>query len=196
MRSRLGDFERTGDLKWVSAPIHHVRRIVEFQAIKGAEYSGRWGYSIDFVPVLTGSRVAWKRAPSKAQFDLCIDPIDDLGRVPDWCSFGLTSSDQHRSKIGNAVANAAVMDFESVASLNDLCTVFQTRSDKTFSRFSLANYTQTDLAWGLALLACGHEAQGRQHIDKFCNDFSIDPEIGIIQKSSAEARSVALGAMG
>lgn len=63
----------------------------------------------------------------------------------------------------------------------------------TFSRFSLANYVQTDLAWGLALLACGHEAHGCQHIDKFCDDFGIDSEAGIIQKSYVEARSIALG---
>lgn len=57
MRSRLGDFERVGELKWVSEPIHHVRRIVEFQTMKGAEYSGRWGYSIDFVPALAGKNL-------------------------------------------------------------------------------------------------------------------------------------------
>ncbi len=79
-------FDLVRPRRWVSNTMGATRRIFEFQALKGATYSARWGFSLDFVPVMRNGHLRWKRTPKGAEFDLCIDPIDEFGDVPDWCS--------------------------------------------------------------------------------------------------------------
>jgi hypothetical protein len=136
--------------------------------------------------------LSWKRSASKAEFDICIDPIDDFGHVPSWCSFSRTAPQSQREKIGCAAFDAAHKDFLGVASMEDICTFFQSRSEMKFLRFSLSNYVQTELAWGLALLACGDEGEGQRHIAKFCDDFGVDPSTPALRKASTEARELSL----
>jgi hypothetical protein len=84
--SPLG-FERIRPRRWVAAARPLVRSIFEFQALKGATYSARWGFSLDFVPLWHADGLKWKRTAKTANFDLCIDPIDQYLGPPDWCSF-------------------------------------------------------------------------------------------------------------
>lgn len=76
------DFHQVSERRWVSDPCNAIRRIIEFQAVKGLRYSARWGFSIDFVPRLSGVRLSWKRTLKTADFDLTIDPIDIDRRGP------------------------------------------------------------------------------------------------------------------
>jgi hypothetical protein len=73
--SPLG-FERIRPRCWVAAARPLVRSIFEFQALKGATYSARWGFCLDFVPLWHADGLKWKRTAKTANFDLCIDPID------------------------------------------------------------------------------------------------------------------------
>jgi hypothetical protein len=82
LRVSAAGFEPVGPRRWVSCVNPPIRRIFEFQALKGATYSARWGFSLDFVSALRGGRLRWKRSSKAAAFDLCIDPIDEPGDVP------------------------------------------------------------------------------------------------------------------
>lgn len=176
----------------MSEPVAHIRRIIEIQAMKGDTYSGRWGFSVDFVPLLTGSGLRPKRTARSARFDLTIDPVDQSERgVPGWCSFQATASDEERARIGCAVAEAAAADFDTVADLSDLCAAFRKRSRMRFTRFGLGNYVQTELAWGLALIACGDDAEGREHLRSFCAAEQLPPDADALQRAMAIARGVA-----
>jgi hypothetical protein len=76
--SPLG-FEQIRPRRWVATAQPPIRRIFEFQALKGATYSARWGLSLDFVPLWRADGLRWKRTAKTANFDLCIDPIDQYG---------------------------------------------------------------------------------------------------------------------
>ena len=150
-----------------------------------------WGWSVDFVPLLAGRKIAWKRTAANARSDLCLDPIDVAGDVPAWCSF---PEGAPRSRIGAVAAAGALKsaseDWSKVRGLHDLVNVFEQRSGMTFRRFSLDNYAQTDLAWGLALLALGQDAEGEGRVAAFSQNFGIDPEAAILQKARADAASM------
>ncbi len=62
-----------------------------------------------------------------------------------------------------------------------------------FRRFSLQNYAQTDLAWGLLLLATGKAEEGYRRLANFCESFEIDRSTAILQKAVAEASAVSVG---
>jgi len=196
--ARVSRYDRVADLKWVGEPHRHIRTLVHFQAMKGATYSGRWGFSVDFVPVLSGPsssvrRLASKRTAKAAVFDLCLDPIDSADRVPEWCSFDwLTPNPKRIAEVGAAVFESASRDFSRVADLRDLRSLFEQRSKMNFRRFSLSNYIQTDLCWGLVCIACGDEQEGMSRINAFCGRFSVDPHSKTLLMAIETARSDAL----
>jgi hypothetical protein len=192
---RFADFERVAPARWATGPENRLCKLFEFAAMKGNRFSARWGWSVDFVPVLKGRRLAGKRTAAKAAFDLCIDPIDVSGSIADWCSVAGSDSGSRVAKIGKASFDAAIADFDRVVTLRDLTDVFQARSTMQFQRFSLDNYVQTDLAWGLALVATGQDQAGRDRLDAFCERFDVARDLPALQKAEAEARGVALALM-
>lgn len=182
--------QRVAPRRWVSEPTGAIRRIVELAAIKGGQYSARWGFSVDFVPVLRSDRLAWKRTSSTADFDICIDPIDPEGAVPRWCSFSGDDSARHIREMSRRVRENAAKDFADVQSLADLLHLFERRSRMTFRRFSLDNYAQADLAWGLIEIAVGRQQAGQAHLSRFCTRYGVDPAAPILAKATANAKAV------
>jgi hypothetical protein len=123
-----------GRSRWVSDTNGPIRRIFEFKLLKGATYSARWGFSLDFVPVLRNGRLQQKPTSKSAEFDLCIDPIDECGVPPDWCSLAdLGRYDATAIKdiirVATDATRAARTDFARVVSVGDL-TAVSTRSDE------------------------------------------------------------------
>jgi hypothetical protein len=185
-------FDRVRPRRWVSGSKGLIRRLFEFEALKGARYSARWGFSLDFVPDLRTGHLRWKRTSKSAKFDLCINPIDPFAAPLDWCSLlHLPGYDEVSIKdINRVVADttrAARVDFARVDSVGDLVAIFQERAQMTFRRFSLENYVQTHIAWGLGLVAIGKGEEGEAHIRLFCERNVIDRNDPLIRKAEAEA---------
>lgn len=186
-------FERMRPRRWVQTRQSPVRGIFEFQAIKANRYSARWGLSLDFVPLLRGDRLRWKRTANTANFDLCIDPIDKHGVLPDWCSFSrrtLPGQDRMRFSV-NQATRAARLDFGRPNSIADVVEMFRERAAMRFQRFSLENYTQTHLAWALSLIAIGEPTEGERHLELFCARFSIDRRDRMICQAIFAAQELA-----
>jgi len=90
---------------------------------QGAQYSARWGFGVDFVPKVRGGRPSWKRTAKSADFDVTIDPIDDAGSVPRWCSIVATDSGRHVDAVARDVWSKASQDFSRVVAVADLFDV-------------------------------------------------------------------------
>lgn len=199
MGQRVSRYDKVADLKWVSEPHQHIRKLVHFRAVKGATYCGTWGYSVDFVPVLRGlanstPRLASKRTAKVAEFDLRIGPVDDNFRGQAWYSFSWLDPNPDRiADVGVAVFDAAFSDFAKVSGLGDLRSLFSERSQMKVSGISLSNFTQTDLCWGLLCIACGDEMEGMKRLEAFCARFSVDRQAKALVSAIETARGVALG---
>jgi len=68
-------FSRVSDWRWVSDSRNAIRRIVEFQALKGAQYSTRWGFFIDFVPRLRPMTASDRSKRSPMPWGMLFRPI-------------------------------------------------------------------------------------------------------------------------
>jgi hypothetical protein len=185
-------FELVRSRRWVSGPKSAVRRIFEFQTLKGATYSARWGFSLDFVPIVRGGHLRWKRTSKSAAFDLCIDPVDEFDSVPDSHSLVnipgyMVSGFEDIVRVVAGTTMRARGDFERVDSLDDLVSIFRQRARMRFERFSLDNYVQTHIAWGLALVAIGKAKEGEAHIRLFCEEYDIAQNDAVLCKAQAEA---------
>ena len=186
-------FQRAGDLTWVGSPADHIRYMLKFQAMKGAAFSACWGVSIDFVPILTGGSLRWKRTAKSANFDLRVDPIDSSGEIPSWCSFRGNDRAHRVEHAALAAFNAAQLDWSRMTSLRDIVESFERLSKAEIRRFSLENHVQTDLAWGLALVALGETDEGQRHIDAFCASFAVARDAAVLTKAKSEAAAIAAG---
>jgi hypothetical protein len=182
--SPLG-FKQTHPWRWVQAARSHMRGIFEFQALKGDTYSARWGLSLDFVPLLRADRLRWKRTANTANFDLCIDPIDEYGMSPDCCSFSRSAPPREgrMALAGKEATRAAKRDFSRANSISDVIAMFRERAAMRFQRFSPENYPQTHLAWGLSLIAVGELTEGERHLELFCARFPIDRHDRMIRQA-------------
>lgn len=185
-------FERVRPRRWVRGAKAPIREIFEFQVLKGGVYSARWGFSLDFVPILRGGRCRWKRTSKAAAFDLCIDPVDDGGSIVDrYCVRPATISNEVRPEDVRRAAKAALQtahrSFDRVGSVADIIAIIRERASMCFRRFSLENYVQTHLAWGLALVALGQHAEGETHLRQYCAQHGLERESRFIQKAVAIA---------
>jgi hypothetical protein len=182
-------FERARPRRWVEGRQGPIRKIFEFQALKGEQYSACWGFSVDFVPSLRGGRLSWKRTVKAARHDLRIDPIDLEGGPHEWCSFSRfipRTKVYDWDKVSRTVAasvKAAKQDFKKINTIASLVTMFDERSKMKFRRFSLENYSQTHIAWGLCLLAVRNRDEAETHLTRFCETFSIDRNDRILQSA-------------
>jgi hypothetical protein len=151
-------------------------------------YRHPWGVSLDFVPILRAGQLCWKRTSKTAAFDLCIDPIDNRGERQEWCSIsGYFPRKTHESSnVTLAVkrsARAARQELERIKSIADVAEFFHQRSNVQFRRFSLENYVQTHLAWGLCLLALGKRKEGEHHLEKYCAQFGVDRNDRVLRQA-------------
>ncbi|GGG32194.1 hypothetical protein GCM10010964_20180 [Caldovatus sediminis] len=183
--------------RWVRSTKAMVREVFEIQALKGNRFSARWGFSLDFVPACRNRRLRWKGTDGAADFDLCIDPIDEAGSVPDWCSFSDPSATwrgaSKLARVASEAVAAARKDSDAVCSPRDVVRLFERRSTMRFARFGLDDYVQTHLAWGLALIAAGRPAEAEPHISRFCDEFGIARGDPLLAKAAAMASAAATG---
>lgn len=180
-------FEATGPLRWVSGEKAPIREIFEFQLLKGRQYSARWGFSLDFVPGFRNGTFRSKRTSKAAEFDLCIDPIDEAGAPPAWGSFADEEAAMHVAAVVAKAARMAKRDFDRVRSLAELIEIFRERRSIPLRRFSLDNYVQTHLAWGLASVATGRRASAETHLGLFCSEHGVARDDRALRKAEAEA---------
>jgi hypothetical protein len=66
-------FVQVAPRRWVDGSAAPIRCVFEMQLLKGAAMKAVWGFSLDFVPHLSGGRVRWHRSNRTASFDLSIE---------------------------------------------------------------------------------------------------------------------------
>lgn len=182
-------FTRIGDLRWAACRAEHIHFLLDFQRLKGATVSARWGVSLTFVPELRGKRLSRKFSLEKAQFDLCIDPIDEDDWA--WCSFPEHAPSERMSEVAQNALKAATKDWNRLGTVADVIRCFQERSRRSFVRFSPDNYIQTNIAWGLCLIATGEQTAGEERVNRFCDQFGFSPSTPAIAKAMSEAQRIA-----
>ena len=61
--------------RWIDGSKPPVRRLFELQLLKGASLKACWGFSLDFVPHVSGGVVRWHRSDKAAMIDVIVDPV-------------------------------------------------------------------------------------------------------------------------
>ncbi|MDQ1129593.1 hypothetical protein QE381_001721 [Microbacterium sp. SORGH_AS 888] len=133
-------------------------------------------------------RPTWKRTAKSADFDLVIDPVDEEGNVPSWCTLTSATTPRAARTVATEAWRRAQHDFAQVVTPEDLRMLFVRRSEMTFRRFGLDHYMQTDIARGLLEISLGREAEGEARLRRFCERFDVDIEDRILRAAVSDAR--------
>jgi len=60
--------------RWIDGSRPPVRRLFELRLLKGAAITPWWGFSLDFVPHISGGALRWHRSDRTAMLDVIINP--------------------------------------------------------------------------------------------------------------------------
>ncbi len=76
LRERLEPlgFGEIAPRRWIDGSKPPARRLFELELLKGAGLKACWGFSLDFVPHLSGGRVRWHRSDKTAMLYVFVDP--------------------------------------------------------------------------------------------------------------------------
>jgi hypothetical protein len=69
---------------WIDGSRPPAKRMFELMLLKGGSMRARWGFSLDFVPHISGGRVRWHRSEKQAMLDVIVDPNE---KVLPWLTF-------------------------------------------------------------------------------------------------------------
>lgn len=77
----------------------------KFSKLKGGVFVPIWGVSLDFVPHLSGKKVAWHRSNKSAMLDLCFHPQGSALQMP-YIEGPTPILRRHKYVVGQAVEEA------------------------------------------------------------------------------------------
>jgi hypothetical protein len=158
-------FERVGVRKWVRRSKAPVREIFALNVMKGLSRSPSWAFSLDFVPHLCGSSLAWHRTNKSARADLSDDPIDHTGvprpelEIDPW--YGVEHVRETAARAASTAIPLALAFLDSVRTVEDLPAAFERVKRRPAIRFGFYNYVQQPLAYAMTLALVGREREAR-----------------------------------
>ena len=182
-------FQQTKPRFWVRDAKPLIRELFNIYPLKGASYSVRWGFSLDFVPLMWTKPPRWKRTNKSAHFDLTFEPLDQGSRefvfhhMPGYDEAERTTI----QRIARGSVQRALSDFDAVKGISDIPGMFAKFARMPAKRFGLDNYSQARLAWGLTLMRLGQIDEARALIAKACELHRIDVAQLILVRAIAEA---------
>ncbi len=164
-------FVRVSDRKWIRRHSADIADLFEIQALKGANYSPLWGFSLSYVPHISGSTLRWHNTDKSAQFDYRYDPLDSDYRSRDeyeaWLIsrlWGVERAQQEAEYSSNRSLPLALALFSEISNIDKLIHLYadslQAYRAKVPRRFGFFNYTQFPIAYALTLSRLGKYDEG------------------------------------
>jgi hypothetical protein len=157
-------------LCWLRSNDAPVRQMFRYGQKKGGVLTPEWGYSLDFVPHLSGGKLKWHRTEKSALFDLFIDDQSpELLLYYIWGTAGLL--EQMPGKIVKAVALAAAF-WGTGHAPSQMPSVIDEARLKPMSGI----YTQLPLAAALCFARIGRKEEGHRELEAFFERHNVSPE--------------------
>lgn len=163
-------FHSTKPRRWIRsfAPIRHIFEIVP---MKGASYVPTWGLSLDFVPHISGAKLAWHRTEKSARMDLVYDPVDFDASWRERACIGSFHGPEGTLTDSQRVLPAAIQQaLDWLNPVRDIASAleraeFLRTADRPGDRFGFANYVQQPLAYAFLLARSGSREDALKALD-------------------------------
>jgi hypothetical protein len=162
-------FEPIAKRKWIRSTAAPFRHLLDVSALKGAAFTFRWGFSLDYVPHVGGNRVRWHRTNKSARFDVCFDPMDFAPHEPPLLSafaarvaFARAASERLESNLPTAVQFWG--DYGSLTGILAACEWLKGLPSR---RFGFYNYVRHPLTLAFTLRKLGQNERAQPEFERF-----------------------------
>ncbi|MEX2120423.1 MAG: hypothetical protein WD847_12580 [Pirellulales bacterium] len=148
--------------RWIDGSKPPARKLFEFQLLKGASLKACWGFSLDFVPHVSGN-IRWHRSDKTARLDVIIDPV----ALPQPCF--LYGPEQFRIELETLLPDAvagAKRDWSRGSTYDGMLDLIREIREKNTNCFGFRNYTQLPLAYAFLLAKTGDMQLAEREIEE------------------------------
>jgi hypothetical protein len=170
--------------KWLKKCSDNIYYIFEIQPLKGATYSPIWGISIDDFLIYQNKKLHSQSTEKQKDMNLIIDPIDESGKVPNYCYRFLSTLDTEipYNDIDNCIIKSFELskkDFEKVKTVDEFKVLFNYRKGLKYNRVRFLMYINHILTDSLLTYMDNNDDS---KINDFCKEYEIAFKSNIIQK--------------
>lgn len=148
-------------LHWLRSADAPIRQMFVYSQLKGGALAPQWGFSLDFVPHISGKKIAWHRTEKSALFDAFIDGQgQNMNLSYMWGVPGLVENiEPHVS----AALQAATEFWAKGKSRDQVFGLVEELRAKPGSQF----YAQLPIAAAMCFAFRGREAEGRRELEYY-----------------------------
>jgi hypothetical protein len=173
-----------GSRAWVDRSGTQAKRMFELALLKGAGMRARWGFSLDFVPHISGGRVRWHRSENTAMLDVIIDPSKNVLLEPTSILGAARLHDDLDRLLPAAVEKAKETWRRGVTERGLLELVREIRERQTnYLPFDV--YTQLPLTYVLLSAKLGDLAVAERELDHYISRLKVDDDVAAKLKQLA-----------
>jgi hypothetical protein len=172
--SLIGDFVRhwleplglrqAAPRRWVDGSKAPVRKLFELQLLKGATFKACWGFSLDFVPGISGRTIRWHRSDKAAMLDVIVDPQESHRAC---FLYGPARFRSDLNALFPSAVAGAVRDWKRGATyVGMLELILDIRHQRT-NCFDYHNYTQLPLAFAFLSARVGNLPVAERELEEY-----------------------------
>jgi hypothetical protein len=157
---------------WIDGSRRPARRMFDLIILKGAKMRARWGFSLDFVPHISGGRLRWHRSGTTAMFDVIIEPSESV--LP-WPTFihGAAHLHDDLNRLLPAAATRAEETWRQGQTIRGLLDLVREIRERKTNCFPFDNYLQLPLTCAFLLAKLGDLACAEQELDQYGARFRL-----------------------
>ncbi len=158
---------------WIDGSQPPARRIFELQLLKAASMKACWGFSLDFVPHISGGRLRWHRSDKSALLDVFIDPKNLPN--PSFIQGSAHLAADLRTLLPEAVAKAQE-SWKRGSTFHGMLDIIREIRAKKTNCFDFYNYCQLPLAYAFLSAKVGDLQSAEQEIEQYVQAHRLDEE--------------------
>ncbi len=167
---------QVGVRTWVDGSRPPVRRMFELRLLKGAGMGAQWGFSLDFVPHISGGRVHWHRTNKTSMLDIIIDPTEEALPRLTFIHGAAQLQDDLKRFMPQAVKRARETWERGETTPGLLALVREVRKQNT-NCFPFDVYTQLSLAYAFLSARVGDVGSAERELNRYLSRLKLEDEI-------------------
>jgi hypothetical protein len=167
---------------WIDGSAPPARRMFQISLLKGASMKACWGFSLDFVPHISGwnlpstsrRKICRHRTDKSAMLDVIVDPRD----LTQYCS--LFGAAQLNSELGQHLPTAVERARETWRrgeTWRGMLEIVQELREKPINCFGFHNYTQLPLAFAFLNAKLGDMAAAESELETYVQGCKLGDEV-------------------
>jgi hypothetical protein len=160
---------------WIDGSSPPVKRMFELMLLKGAGMRIRWGFSLDFVPHISGGRVQWHRTEKKAVLDIIVDPKEEALPQLSFLHGAARLREDLNHLVPTAVKKAKQTWRRGETGRGLLDLVLEIRERQT-NAWAFNTYTQLPRACAFLYARLGDLGSAQQELDHYVSRLKLDDE--------------------